>query len=131
MKSQQSLFSAFNLAGTFQAPAAPKLEPHIDWPYPGMTPVTSAQASMASSEAYAEMLAAVIKQRGGTRLTEREVLAAVPTDWRELCGQFAHATLPNWTAKDHLIEIIYVSHDGVSNTGGGFHFEYMAQGGAA
>ena len=130
MNAQQSLFGPANLASTVAMPPAPILIPHTDWPYPGMTPEASAQASMASTEAYQEMLAAVIKAKGGARLTTQQVLAAVPTDWRELCGEYAHATLANWTAKDHGIEIIYVSHDGVSDTGGGFHFEYQA-GGAA
>lgn len=72
------------------------------------------------------MLAAVIKAKGGARLTAREVLALVPADWRTLCGKYAHGTMPNWTAKDHNIEIIYVPHDD-----GGLHFEYQAKGGAA
>lgn len=126
MSRQQTLFGADNLATSVQMPAAPKLTPHHNWPYPGMTPVASAQASMASTEAYQAMLAAVIKARGSARSTAREVLAAVPKDWRDLCGKYTHATLANWAAKDYGIEIIYVPHDD-----GGLHFEYRAEGGAA
>lgn len=127
MSTQRSLFGADNLASTVQVPAAPKhLTPHTDWPYPGMTPEASAQAAMSRTEAYNEMLAAVIKAKGGARLTTKQVLASVPHDWRELCGKYAHGSLPNWTAKEHEIEISYVSHEGV-----GGHFEFMAKGGAA
>jgi hypothetical protein len=122
MAAQIDLFSAENLASTEQVPPAPKLIPHTDWPYPGMTPEASAQSAMSGTEAYHQMLAAVIKAHGGGRLTGKQVLAMVPTDWRELCGRFAHATLPNWTAKEHGIEIIYVPHDD-----GGLHFEYRAE----
>ena len=121
MTEQQSLFSPANLAATVQIPPAPKLVPHTSWPYPGMTPETSSQAAMAGSREYFDMLASVIKAHGGGRRTDKQVLAMVPADWRELCGKFAHASLPIWTAKDHGIEIIYVPHDD-----GGLHFEYQA-----
>lgn len=124
MSEQQSLFSASNLARTVHVPPAPRqLTPHTDWPYPGMTPEASAQAAMSRSEAYQEMLAAVIAASGGARLTTNEVLASVPPDWRNLCGKYAHATLSNWAAKKHGIEIIHVPHEG----SGGFHFEYCVE----
>lgn len=123
MTAQLPLFGAANLASSVHVPAAPRLTPHTDWPYPGMTPEDSARASMTMSAAYHEMLAAVIKAHGGGRRTDKQVLAMVPADWREVCGRFAHATLPSWFAKDHGIEIIYVPHDD-----GGWHFEYQAQG---
>ena len=127
MNAQQSLFSASNLARTVQVPLAPnQLTPHT-WPFPGMTPADSARASLARTEEYQEMLASVIKASGCTRITTKEVLARVPTDWRDICGQYAHATLWNWTAKKHGIEIIYVPHEG----SGGFHFEYGAEEGGA
>jgi len=88
-----------------------------------MTPEDSARASMSHTEAYHEMLAEVIKAKGGARLTTQQVLAAVPTDWRELCGRYAHGNIPNWTAKKHGIECTYVAHEG----GGGFHFEYQSK----
>lgn len=81
---------------------------------------------MSRTEEYHEMLAAVIKAHGGARLTTKEVLALVPNDWRDLCGKYAHGSIPNWTANKHGIESTYVSHDG-----GVFHFEFMAKGGAA
>lgn len=127
MLSQEDLFSAGNLAATVSIPAAPtQLTPHTDWPFPGMTPEDSARASMTSSQEYQEMLAAIINAAGGTRLTTTQVLAAIPEDWRDLCGKYTHATVANWVAKKHGIEIIYVGHEGT----GGFHFEYQAKGGA-
>jgi hypothetical protein len=124
MSAQQSLFSASNLARTVQVPAAPnQLTPHTDWPYPGMTPEDSARASLVQTDGYQEMLASVVKASGCARITTREVLARVPADWRDLCGQYAHATLSNWTAKKHGIQIIYVPHE----SSGGFHFEYGAE----
>ena len=129
MSAQQSLFSASNLARTVQVPPAPnQLTPHTDWPYPGMTPENSARASLAQTAEYQEMLASVIKASGCARITTKEVLARVPADWRDICGQYAHATLWNWAAKKHGIEIIYVPHE----SSGGFHFEYdLEEGGAA
>jgi hypothetical protein len=124
MSAQQSLFDASNLAQVVM-PSAPKLIPHTAWPYPGMTPVASAQAAMASTEDYHEMLAAVITARAGENLPTRHVLALVPQDWRELCGKYAHGSIASWVAKKHGIESTYVPHDG-----GGFHFAYMAKGGA-
>lgn len=126
MTTQLSIFGAGNLASTVQVPTAPELVPHYNQPYPDMSPVASAQASMARSHEYFEMLAAVINAQGGGRLTSKQVLAMVPVEWRDLCGKFAHATLPNWTASAHGIEITYVPHDD-----GGFHFDFMAKGGAA
>jgi hypothetical protein len=123
MKTQLSIFGAENLASTVQTPAAPKLVPHNGWPFPGMTPESSAQASMALSPEYQEMLASVIKANGGARLTAQEVLASVPKDWRDLCGKYAHGNISNWCAKAHGIEVAYVYHDG-----GWFHFEFMAKG---
>ena len=122
MNTQFSLFSPNNLAATVQIPPAPKLVPHTSWPYPGMTPETSAQASATGSSEYHEMLAAVIKAQGGARLTGRQVLAAVPQDWRELCGQFAHGNIANWCARRHGIEVNYTDHEGK-----GFHFDYQAK----
>jgi hypothetical protein len=68
------------------------------------------------------MLAAVIKTKGGARLTVQEVLASVPKDWRDLCGKYAHGSISNWCAAAHGIEATCVEHDG-----GGFHFEFMAK----
>jgi hypothetical protein len=90
-----------------------------------MTPQGSAQASMASTPEYHEMLAAIIKTKGGARITTQEVLASVPKKWRDLCGKYAHGSISNWCASAHEIDMIYVAHDG-----GGFHFEFAAKGGA-
>lgn len=128
MSAQQSLFSASNLARTVQVPPAPdQLTPHTDWPFSGMTPEDSARASLARTEDYQEMLASVIKASGAVRITTKGVLAQIPKDWRDLCGKYAHATLWNWTAKKHGIEIIYVPHE----SSGGFNFEYGVQEGGA
>ena len=125
MTPQLSIFSAENLASTVQIPGAPKLAPH-SWPFPGMTPESSAQASVASTPEYHTMLAAVIQSKSGERLTTQQVLATVPQDWRDLCGKYAHGSISNWCAKAHGIESNYVNHEG----GGGFHFEYKTIGGA-
>lgn len=123
MSAQQSLFSASNLARTVKMlPAPNQLTPHT-WPFPGMTPEDSARASLTQGNEYQEMLASVIKASGCARITTKEVLALVPKDWRDLCGKYAHATIANWTAKKHRIEIIYVPHE----SSGGFHFEYSAE----
>lgn len=122
MSTQLSLLSPASLAASVLIPKAPALIPHTDWPYPGMTPTTSAQAAAAGSAEYHEMLAAVIASTGGDKLTTKQVLALVPQDWRELCGKYVHATLPSWTAKEHGIKIDYVPHDD-----GGFHFAYQAK----
>ena len=121
MSLQLSIFSPDALARTVQIPAAPKLVPH-KWPYPGMTPESSAQASVASAAAYHHMLAAVIKAKGGAPLTTQQVLAAVPKDWRDLCGKYAHGNISNWCAKLHAIEATYVTHEGQ-----GHHFQYKAK----
>lgn len=127
MSAQQSLFSASNLSRTAQVPPAPnRLTPHA-WPYPGMTPEDSARASLTQSKEYQEMLASVINASGCERITTKEVLARIPKDWRDICGEYAHATLSNWAAKEHGIEIIYVPHE----SSGGFHFEYSAESGEA
>jgi hypothetical protein len=87
-----------------------------------MTPETSAQASAATSSEYQEMLAAVIKAQGGARLLSQQVLQAVPQDWRDLCGQFAHGNIANWCAQLHGIDVNYTDHEGK-----GFHFDYQAK----
>lgn len=109
------------LVGDFPPP--PILIPHSNWPYPGLTAEDSARAAIVSSEQYGEMLAAVIKAHRGARMTTQEVLAAVPKDWRDLCGRFAHGNISHSLGQKHGIESIYVNHEGH-----GFHFEYRAKG---
>ena len=118
MTAQPDLFSPANLAGTVYMPLAPRLVPH-DWPYPGLTPEESAQAAIANSEAYYDMLAAVIKQQGEAVLTRQHVLTLIPEDWRQVCGRFAHGCLDVRPANQRGIDAKYVGHDD-----GGFHFEY-------
>lgn len=125
MTKQQSLFSPANLAATVQIPPAPKLVLDDSWKLWHRDRVTaedSARLSMARLEEYQEMLAAVIKRQGGARLTEKEILALIPQDWRDLCGRFLSGSMWIWAAKKYGIEIIYVEHDG-----GGVHVEYKAQ----
>lgn len=119
MNMQQSLFSPWNLASTVQIPMAPVLVPHI-WPFPGMTPEDSARAGIANSDEYRDMLAAVIKSQGGAELTRGQVLALIPGDWKELCGQYTHASLDIRHGDEHGIKVKYVSHED-----GGFHFTYQ------
>ena len=120
MNIQLPIQSDENLANMVQIPYAPKLVPHT-WPYPGMTPESSAQAGAASTKQYHEMLAAVIKVKRGAPLTTQQVLAAVPKDWRDLCGKYAHGNLSNSCANLHGIAVTYVTHEGR-----GHHFEYRA-----
>jgi hypothetical protein len=120
-RTQPGLFDAQSLAATVVVPAAPPLVPHHDWPFPGMTPEDSARACMAISESYRDMLATVIKSQGGAELTDKQVLALVPADWRDLCGQYAHGTLGLQCGQRRGIRVNYVAHDG-----GGFHFTFQA-----
>lgn len=116
------LFGLENLASTVDIPLAPKLVPHDDWPFPGLTPEESAQSSWALSEEYADLLAAVIKTKGGAELTTKQVLALVPKDWRDLLGRFAHGSI-GWTQGElRGIKTKYVAHDD-----GGFHFTFQAE----
>lgn len=120
MTIQASLFDASNLAATVEIPMAPPLVPH-QWPFPGMTPEDSARAAIAGSEEYADMLAAVIQREGGATLIGKQVLALIPSDWRELCGKYAHGSI-GWTQGEKRgIKTDYVTHDG-----GGHHFTYQA-----
>ena len=115
------LFSPENLASTVEIPCAPKLIPHDRWPFPGLTPVESAQACWPGSPEYADMLAAVIKSQGGAELTKQQVLALIPKDWRDLVGRFADGSI-GWSAGEQRgISSKYVPHDG-----GGFHFTFQA-----
>lgn len=60
---QADLFSAAALACTIQVPPAPELDigRHQAWPFPGCTPRECAQAALARSSDYLDMLAAVVK----------------------------------------------------------------------
>jgi hypothetical protein len=117
---QPGLFDPTSLAATVAIPTAPALEPHA-WPYPGLTPENSARAAWGISSEYADMLAAVVQQQAGAELTSGQVLALVPTDWRELLGEWVHASLCPRQGAERGIEVRYVHHDG-----GGHHFTYQA-----
>lgn len=120
MIQQTQLFSPENLAATVVIPRPPALVPH-QWPFPGMTPDASARASIANSEDYFDMLAAVIKANGGAELTKQQVLAKVPDDWRELCRNYAHGSLDFRTGEERGIKVKYVPHED-----GGFHLTFQA-----
>lgn len=116
---QQSLFSAANLAATVQIPVPPELVPHTDWPFPGLTPNESAQAALVKSPAYFDMLASVIKSKGPGPHTKGQIMAAIPPNWAELCGRFTHAGIDFRDCEQRGIKLTYVPHDD-----GGLHFTY-------
>lgn len=117
-------------ADLFAAPAAsavspaPALQPHTDWPFPGLDAEDSARAALANSEEYADMLAAVLSNQGEVCLTSSQLLALVPDDWKSLLGRWAHASLSHRQGEARSIDVNYVGHEG----GGGFHFTYRATG---
>lgn len=107
---QCDLFSAASLAHTIEVPRAPQLEisRHKEWPYPGSTPTECAQTSLAMSDAYADMLAAVIKTQGGNQLSSDGVMALIPDDWRKALGKYLHATMVEWQCKPRGIDLRYL-----------------------
>lgn len=107
---QNDLFSAASLACTIQVPAAPSLAigRYQEWPFPGNTPTECAQACMARSGEYADMLAAVIKTQGGIELSSDGVKALIPEDWRKMMGKYLHATMVDWQCKPRGIELRYL-----------------------
>ena len=108
---QTDLFSAASLACTIQVPPAPMLDiaRHQAWPFPGSTPRECAQADLARSNGYMDMLAAVIKTQGGTQLSSDGVKALIPDDWRKLLGKYLHATMVEWQCKPRGIELSYLA----------------------
>lgn len=108
---QIDLFSAASLACAVQVPPAPALDiaRHQAWPYPGVTARECAQTSVAMSDEYQDMLAAVIKTQGGTQLSSDGVKALIPDDWRKLLGKFLHATMVEWQCKPRGIELSYLA----------------------
>ena len=116
---QIDLFSIRALAATVSLPPAPELVPDSSWPFPGLTPEDSARASIAISDEYVDMLAALVLSRGGDELTHSQVLELVPPDWRALLGRFAHSSMAPWQAEQRGVAVRHVGHEG-----GGFHFTY-------
>lgn len=108
---QAELFSAAALASTIQVPPAPKLDigRHQAWPFPGYTPRECAQAALARSSAYLDMLAAVVKTQGGNQLSSDGLKALIPDDWRKLMGKYLHASMVEWQCKPRGIELSYLS----------------------
>jgi len=120
---QPDLFSTVDMAPAVELPPAPSLVPHSDWPFPGMSPEDSARAAITLGVQYTELLAAIIKRDGGP-ITDSQVLAAVPEDWRALLGPWAHGHLTHSQGRTHGIHVEYVAHDGDGK--GGYHFNYTA-----
>lgn len=120
---QVDLFSAASLARTIQVPPAPALDfsPYLEWPFPGLTPRETALAVLSRSPGYSDMLAAVIKARGGTQLSQSGVEASIPDDWRQLMGKWLHAGMDEWQCKPRGIELSYLSRPD-----GGVVFMYRA-----
>ena len=119
---QSDLFSPANLAATVAIPPAPAaLVLHLDWPFPGTTPEDSARSALANGAEYADMLAAVVKSQGGAELTDGQLFALIPADWRDLLGRYAHALLCPRTGEARGLRVRHVSHDGR-----GFHWTYQA-----
>lgn len=117
------LFSASHLAATESLPSAPILQPHHEWSFPGMSPEDSGRKGWAISSEYADLLAAVVKSQGGDELTDKQVMALVPDDWKALLGPFVHGGLTHRQGEQRGILVKFTSHEG----GGGFHFSYRAQ----
>lgn len=108
---QAELFSASSLARTVTVPAAPVLDigRHQAWPFPSTSPRECAQASMAMSNEYLDMLAAVIKTQGGNQLSSDGLKALIPEDWRKIMGKHLHASMVEWQCKPRGIELRYLS----------------------
>ena len=117
---QNELFSGKGIAVTVELLPPPALQPHA-WPYPGLTPEDSARAALSISSEYADLVASVIKVRGGEKLTGSQVLSLVPAPWKDVLGQWAHGSLSVRQGEQRAVAVNYVAHDG-----GGFHFEYQA-----
>lgn len=124
---QRDLFSPANLASSAVIPAAPQLIAH-QWPYPGLSGEDSARSSLTQSAQFVEVIALTIKRAGAALITDAEVEALLPADWKALLGRWAHAALSQWQAELHGIRVEYVSH----GADGGHHWQYrVEQGGAA
>jgi hypothetical protein len=121
---QADLFSVESLAPTVVVPSVPELVLHADWPFPGLTPLETARASLGISAEYADMVAAVVLAQGGAELTGAQVAALMPDDWkRELCNPKV-AGISTREGETRGVAVRYVPHDG----GSGFHFTYRPAG---
>jgi len=107
-------------------PRAPLLAPiaarYQAYPFPGMTPEDCARSAIANSEEFADVIAWTLNgPGGGGPRTGSQILVALPQDWRDLLGRWAHGRLTQRQAQARGIRDTYVGHDG-----GGFHFSYAA-----
>lgn len=123
---QHDLFSPANLASTAALPAAPGLIAH-QWPFPGLSGEDSARSVLAQSAQFVEVIALTIKRAGAALITDAEVKALLPADWKSLLGRWAHAALSQWQAELHGIRVEYVSQ----GADGGHHWQYRVAGGGA
>ncbi|WP_432263507.1 hypothetical protein [Cupriavidus sp. TMH.W2] len=89
------------------------------WPYPGLTPVETAQSALAQSREFKAAIAAAILSGAALLATEAMVRAWLPQDWKDALGRFFHASLCAREGEEHGIHVKYVPHDG-----GGYHYEY-------
>lgn len=100
--------------------------PHLDvarfeaWPFPGLTALETAQSSLALSSEFRAVIVSTIHSLEHAMVTEQQVLAAIPLDWKTALGPWAHAGLSDREAEAYGIKVKYVPHDG-----GGFHFQYQ------
>lgn len=96
------------------------------WPFPGLTARETAQSALAQSPEYKEAIAAAILSGPAQLVTESQVCATIPQEWKDALGRFFHATLSAREGEQHGIRVKHVPHDG-----GGYHFEYSAMGHSA
>lgn len=125
-RADQMSFDLVVTAQVDESPRAPSLATftarHQAYPFPGMTPEDCARSAIANSEEFADAIAWTLKgPGGGGPLTASQILAALPQDWRDLLGQWAHGHLTQWRARARGIRETHVAHDG----GHGCHFSYV------
>ncbi|MDL2174682.1 hypothetical protein [Stutzerimonas sp. FeSN7] len=115
---QCDLFSPANMASVACFPPAPALVAHR-WPYPGLSGEDSARSSLAQSAQFVEVIALTIKRQRAALITDAEVKALLPADWKHILGRWVHATLAGWQGEQHGIQVEHVSHGD-----GGYHWQY-------
>lgn len=115
---QCDLFSPGNMASVACFPPAPALVSHR-WPYPGLSGEDSARSSLAQSAQFVEVIALTIKRAQASVITDAEVKALLPADWKHILGRWVHATLAKWQGEQRGIQVEHVSHGD-----GGYHWQY-------
>lgn len=91
---------------------------HEAWPFPGLTTEETAKSALAQSQEFKAVIAATILST--EVMTEKQVIAALPDEWKAALGPWVHARLTDFEAKPYGIEVTFVAHDG----GSGHHFQY-------